>query len=146
MYHGHEVNSHLSQLLCYRSVRRSFRPSPCLECLERIAFSGTNPETTSFRAFAFSLPTQFASLSQWNEPNFFFGKPLLSIFRQQVFWNVLQVRLLSRRSQLAVVTEVVDFGWILFKIPATMLENRIPLPEIVIEPSHLLSFSLFISS
>jgi hypothetical protein len=85
------------------------RPSSCLERLQRVAFSGTNSEATSFRPFALSVAAQLAGFSQWNKANIILGQTLLPILRQQVLWNVLQMGLLSRRSQFAIVTEVVDF-------------------------------------
>lgn len=73
--------------------RASFRLAPSLERLQRVSLS---PAT--LKRLSFAVTAQLVQFPQRDEPDVVCSQSFLSILGQQVFWNMLQVRLLSCRS------------------------------------------------
>src|SRR5438128_1149332 len=89
---------------------------PHLERLQRVSFPPTNLKRPP--AWLSSLvPSLFILLLERNKSDIP-CQCLLAVFRQKVVWNVLKVRLLSRRpSEFSIMSEMGQLGGVLFKIP-----------------------------
>jgi len=130
--------------------QRLLRLAPRLKSLQRIALATARPEPAALvSALALAMPTCLAALAQRHEPNVVLRQRLLALLWQQVVRNVLQMGLLPRRPQLAVVAEVVDLRRIFLKVPGgVQLVRGSDVNEHGSESGHnyLFSFSLLSSS
>ena len=117
-----------------------------LECLKRISFPASSASTEP-SSLPLTVVAPSAFLSERAETNVSLSEALFPVLGQQVFWDMFKMSLLARSPEFTIVTKMLHFRRVLFKVSVyvismrnlTMWDNKLDSPFELLTPQNLLS-------